>query len=78
MYANNVDVLVCLKHPPGSHEFEAIVDALSGIRGVHGVTLNNHVSRLVNVNYSSADTCARAILDGVERSGHPSARLVGL
>ena len=78
MNRNNVDVVVCLDHQPAAHEFRAIESALSHIRGVRGVTLNNHVTRLVNVSYDPAQTRARAILDSVVRGGHGAARLVGM
>jgi len=78
MNSNNVDVVVCLNHKPEAWEFHEIESALSRIRGVRGVTLNNHVTRLVNVSYDPAQTRARAILDSVVRGGHGAARLVGM
>lgn len=78
MYPNNVDVVVCLDHRPGAREFHEIETALSRIRGVRGITLNNFVTRLVNVSYDPTETRARAILDGVVHGGHGAARLVGM
>jgi len=78
MNSNNVDVVVCLSHRPGAREFQEIETALSHVRGVRGVTINNYVTRLVNVSYDPAETRARAILDSVRHGGHGAARLVGM